>query len=149
LAVSSRRAIAADLTSDPLSRGAVIVLAGAALGSVLLALLGLLLLLSADIRDERGELFDLEAQGAGPSLLRRHLRLRGALVAGLGLIGGIGTAVALAALVVAVVTVTATASSGGPPLLLHLDALALFAVCAAYALGAAAVVWSVTRGAPR
>ena len=70
-------------------------------------------------------------------------------MAGLGLIGGIGTAVALAALVVAVVTVTATTSSGGPPLLLHLDALALFAVCACYALGAAAVVWSVTRGAPR
>lgn len=149
LAVSSRRAIGAELSSDPLSRGAVVVLAGAALGSVLLALLGLLLLLSADVRDERGELFDLEAQGAGPSLLRRHLRLRGSLVAGLGLIGGIGTAVALAALVVAVVTVTATASSGGPPLLLHLDALALVAVCAAYALGAVVLVWGVTRGAPR
>jgi hypothetical protein len=149
LAVSSRRAIAAELASDPLSRGAVIVLAGAALGSVLLALLGLLLLLSSDIRDERGELFDLEAQGAGPSLLRRHLRLRGALVAGLGLVGGVGTAVALAALVVAVVTVTATASSGGPPLVLRLDALALFSVCAAYALGAAVLVWSVTRRAPR
>jgi ABC-type lipoprotein release transport system permease subunit len=149
LSVSSRRAIAAELASDPLSRGAVIVLAGAAIGSVLLALLGLLLLLSADIRDERGELFDLEAQGAGPALLRRHLRLRGALVAGLGLVGGIGTAIALAALVVAVVTVTATASSGGPPLLLHLDVLALLAVCAAYALGAAALVWGVTRGAPR
>jgi hypothetical protein len=149
LAVSSRKAIASELAGDPLSRGAVLVLGGAALGSVLLALLGLLLLLAGDLRDERGELFDLEAQGAGPALLRRHLRLRGGLVAGLGLAGGLGAALALAALVVAVVTVTANASAGGPPLLLHLDAPLLLAVCIAYAAGAAALVWGVTRRAAR
>ncbi len=149
LAVSSRRAIASELAGDPLSRGAVLVLGGAALGSVVLALLGLLLLLAGDLRDERGELFDLEAQGAGPSLLRKHLRLRGGLVAALGLVGGLGAALALAALVVAVVTVTANASAGGPPLVLHLDAPLLLAVCAAYAAGAAALVWGVTRRAAR
>jgi hypothetical protein len=149
LAVSSREAIASELAGDPLSRGAVLVLGGAALGSVLLALLGLLLLLAGDLRDERGELFDLEAQGAGPALLRRHLRLRGGLVAGLGLAGGLGAALALAALVVAVVTVTANASVGGPPLVLHLDAPLLLTVCVVYATGAAALVWGVTRRAAR
>jgi hypothetical protein len=149
LAVSSRQAMASELAGDPLSRGTVLVLGGAALGSVLLALLGLSLLLAGDLRDERGELFDLEAQGAGPALLRRHLRLRGGLVAGLGLVGGLGAAVALAALVVAVVTVTANASAGGPPLALHVDAPLLLVVCAAYAAGAAALVWAVTRRAPR
>ena len=149
LAVSSRSAIETELAGDPLSRGALIILGGAALGSVLLALLGLWLLLAADVRDERGELFDLEAQGAGPGLLRRHLRLRGGLVAALGLAGGLGAAVALAALVVAIVTVTANAAAGEPPLVLHLDFLNLLAVCGAYAAGAAALIWGATRGETR
>jgi hypothetical protein len=149
LAVSSRRAVTKDLAGDPLSRGALVILAGAALGSILLALLGLLLLLVADVRDERGELFDLEAQGAGPALLRRHLRLRGGLVAGLGLIGGIGAATALGALVVSVVTVTANAAGVDPPLVLHLDAPVLAAACAAYAGIAAVLVWAATRGVAR
>jgi hypothetical protein len=149
LAVSSRRALEAELSGDPLSRGALIVLAGAAFGSVVLALLGLLLLLISDVRDERGELLDLEAEGAGPSLLRRHLRLRGGLVAGLGLVGGVGAAVALAALVVAVVTVTATANGAEPPLALHVDPAAVLAVCAAYAVGGLALVWGATRRVAR
>ncbi len=149
LAVSSRRALEAELAGDPLSRGALLILGGAALGSVLLALLGLWLLLAADVRDERGELFDLEAQGAGPGLLRRHLRLRGGLVAALGLAGGIGASVALAALVVAIVTVTANAAEGEPPLVLHLDLPVLLAICAAYAAGAAALIWGATRRVAR
>jgi hypothetical protein len=149
LAVSSRRALAADLAGNPLSRGALIVLGGAAVGSVLLALLGLLLLLTADVRDERGELLDLEAQGAGPRMLRRHLRLRGGLVAALGLAGGLGAAAALAALVVGVVTVTATAADGGPPLVLHLDARLLLVACAGYAAAALVLVWAATRRVAR
>jgi hypothetical protein len=47
------------------------------------------------------------------------------------------------------VTVTANASAGGPPLVLHVDAPLLLVVCAAYAAGAAALVWAVTRRAPR
>jgi hypothetical protein len=149
LAVSSRRALADELAEDPLSRGALVVLAGAAAGSVLLALVGLLLLLAADVRDERGELLDLEAQGAGPRLLRRHLRLRGGLVAGLGLLGGIGAAAALAALVVSLVTVAANAAGAEPPLALDLDAPLLVAACAGYGLVAAMLVWAATRRVAR
>jgi hypothetical protein len=149
LAVSSRRALADDLSSDPLSRGALLVLAGAAAGSVLLALLGLLLLLAADLRDERGELFDLEAQGAGPAILRRHLRLRAGLVAGLGLVGGLGAAAALGALVVSLVTVTANAGAAEPPLVLRLDGPLLAAACAGYAAVAALLVWGTTRRVAR
>jgi hypothetical protein len=149
LAVSSRRALEAELSGDPLSRGALLILGGAALGSVLLALLGLWLLLAGDIRDDEGELFDLEAQGAGPALLRRHLRLRGGLVAALGLVGGLGASAALAALVVAIVTVTANAAAGEPPLALHADFPVLVAVCAAYAAGAAGLIWGTTRRVAR
>jgi hypothetical protein len=149
LAVSSRRALEAELADDPLSRGALLILGGAALGSVLLALLGLWLLLAGDIRDDEGELLDLEAQGAGPALLRRHLRLRGGLVAALGLVGGLGASAALAALVVAIVTVTANAAAGEPPLALHADFPVLVAVCAAYAAGAAGLIWGTTRRVAR
>jgi hypothetical protein len=149
LAISSRRALESELASDPLSRGALAILSGAAIGSILLALLGLLLLLAADVRDERGELLDLEAQGASPALLRRHLRLRAGLVAGLGLAGGIGAAAALASLVVSLVTVTATAAGAEPPLTLHLDAPLVAAVCAAYAAVAALLVWAATGRAAR
>jgi hypothetical protein len=149
LALSSRRALADELAGDPLARGALGVLAGAAIGSVLLALLGLLLLLASDVRDERGELLDLEAQGAGPATLRRHLRLRGGLVAALGLAGGLGAAAALAALVVGVVTVTANAAVGEPPLVLDLDGGLVAAACAGYALLAALLAWATTRTVAR
>jgi len=149
LAVSSRLALADELAADPLSRGALVVLAGAAVGSLILALLGLLLLLAADVRDERGELLDLEAQGAGPATLRRHLRLRGGLVAALGLAGGVGAAAALAALVVALVTVTANAGGGEPPLVLHIDGALLAAACGAFAAVAGLLVWATTRRVAR
>jgi hypothetical protein len=145
LAVSSRRELADELAADPLSRGAIAVLAGAATGSVLLALVGLLLLLAADVRDERRELLDLEAQGAGPATLRRHLRLRGGLVAALGLVGGLGAAAALAALVVSVVTVTANVSGAEPPLVLHVNALLVVSACLVYVAIAAALVVGTTR----
>jgi hypothetical protein len=148
LAVSSRRAIADELAGNPLSRGALAILAAAAVGSILLALLGLLLLLTADVRDERGELLDLEAQGAGPSLLRRHLRLRATLVVGLGLIGGLVAAALLAALVVGVVTVTAAPESGEPPLVLGLDLPFVVATCLGFTVAAALVIWAATRRAP-
>jgi hypothetical protein len=149
LAVSSRRTLADELAGDPLSRGAIAILAGAALGSVLLALVGLLLLLAADVRDERRELLDLEAQGAGPATLRRHLRLRGGLVAALGLAGGLGAAAALAALVVSVVTVTANAAGGEPPLVLDIDGVLVAGVCVGYAVLAAGLVLVTTRRAVR
>ena len=66
---------------DPLGRGALITLAGTAAVALLLALLGLLLAVVGDVRDDRGELFDLEAQGAAPATIRAHLRLRALLVA--------------------------------------------------------------------
>ena len=47
-------------------------LAGAAAVALALALVGIVLGLVADVRDEHGELFDLESQGARPATLRRH-----------------------------------------------------------------------------
>jgi hypothetical protein len=121
LQVTFHRRVLDDLRSEPLARGTLITLAAGAATALALALAGVLLGLLSDLRDERGELFDLEAQGAEPATLRRHLRLRTALVAAAGVVGGLVLGGALTALVVALVTLTASGGSAEPPLLLGAD----------------------------
>ena len=70
LEVRSRADVLAELRDDPLARGALATLAGTALVALALALVGLVLAVASDRRDERGELFDLEAQGASPATIR-------------------------------------------------------------------------------
>jgi hypothetical protein len=145
LRMESRSELEADLRTDPLARGSLVTLATAAAASLALALVGLLLLLVSDVRDEYRELFDLEAQGAAPVTLRRHLRIRGLIVAGLGLAGGLVTAAVLLALVVDLVTLTANATAPAPPLVLGIDwsLVGLFVV--AYTALAAVLVGAATR----
>ena len=89
--------------------------------AALLAAIGVLLTILGDMRDESGELYDLEAQGATPRNLQRHLLLRAGIVAVLGLVGGVAAGAIVSALVVAVVTVTAGAGVALPPLQLTVD----------------------------
>ncbi len=124
LAIESRRALEADAKRDPIAHGTLIALAVAAAVALLLALAGILLTVVGDLRDERGELFDLEAQGASPSLLRRIVRLRAASVAVAGLVAGALTGVALAAVVTDLVGLTARATAAEPPLVLAVDVVA-------------------------
>ncbi|HEY6960809.1 MAG TPA: FtsX-like permease family protein [Gaiellaceae bacterium] len=144
LAVASRADTLATLRADPLARGALLTLAGTAAVALLLALLGLLLSVVADVRDDRGELFDLEAQGASPATIRTHLRLRAALVAGFGVAGGIALGAILSALVISLVSVTASAAEPEPPLRLSLDLPLLVAAAAAYAVTAVVLVGAAT-----
>ena len=149
LTVTSHRELLSQLRSEPLARGTLLTLGGAALVALGLALVGLLLGVVADVRDERGELFDLEAQGAEPSTLRAHLRLRSGFVAGFGLVGGIVTGAILAILIVALVTLTAGAISPEPPLVLGVDWPVLLLGFVVYAALAAVVVGIATRRAFR
>ena len=121
LAIESRSALEADARRDPIAHGTLFALAVAALVALGLALAGILLTVLGDLRDERGELFDLEAQGASPSLLRRIVRMRALTVAGAGLVAGAFTGVALAAVVTDLVGLTARATAAEPPLVLDLD----------------------------
>ena len=151
LSVASHAETLAQLQSDPLARGALLTLAGTAAVALLLALLGLLLSVVGDVRDERGELFDLEAQGASPATIRTHLRLRAALVAVFGVVGGLVLGAILSALVISLVSVTASAAEPEPPLRLSLD-LPLLAVAALVYIALAAllvgVATSLRGGAP-
>ena len=98
----------------------------------------------AAVRDERGELFDLEAQGATPAMLRQHLRLRALIVVVLGLVFGAATGAVLSALVVSLVKVTANATEAQPPLVLSVDWRLVGIGVALYALAAALLVGLAT-----
>ncbi len=112
----SRRELEAGARNDPLGHGTLFALGAAALVALLLAAVGLALTVRSDLRDDRGELYDLESQGAGPALLRRVVRARALVVALAGLAGGALAGALLALLVTRVVSVTARATAPEPPL---------------------------------
>jgi hypothetical protein len=147
LAVTGRAELLRSLRHDPLARGALLTLVAAALVALLLALVGILLGVLSDLRDERGELFDLEAQGAGPAVLRRFVRVRGAVVAVAGVLGGIATAAVLSLLVVDLVAVTAEAQATELPLRPAVDWLVLAIALGGGALVAAVLVAAASRRA--
>jgi hypothetical protein len=145
LTVASRAELLATLRADPLARGALATLGATGALALALALLGLLLGIVADRRDERGELFDLEAQGASPATIRMHLRVRALLLGAFGLLGGLVTGAVLSALVLSLVEVTASSTQPEPPLRLAFDLPLLAAVVVGYALIGTALVLAATR----
>ncbi len=145
LAVESRAALLSSLRDDPLARGTLLTLLAAALVALGLALVGVLLGVVTDVRDERGELNDLEAQGARPALLRRVVRLRSLVVVAVGLAGGLATAALLGFLVVDLVAVTADARATELPLRTAVAWPVLIAALAAGVLAATALVTAASR----
>jgi hypothetical protein len=146
LAVTSHMERLHELRADPLARGTLVLLSVTALVALALALVGLLLTVVTDRRDESGELFDLRAQGATAGELRRYLRLRASLVAIAGIAGGLATGAILVTLVSDVVSVTAGATTPLPPLVVSLDwPLLLLGGCAFAVAAAVFVSWATTR----
>jgi hypothetical protein len=145
LRVESRAELQASLRDDPLARGTLLTLLAGALVALGLALVGVLLGVLSDVRDERGELDDLEAQGARPALLRRVVRLRSLFVIAAGLAGGLATAALLGLLVVDLVAVTADARATDLPLRTDVAWPLLAAALASGALAASALVVAASR----
>lgn len=147
---SFRRDLRAGLKREPLAHASIFALLASAAVGFVLALAGLALALTTDIRDERAELFDLEAQGASPALLRRHLRLRSFGVLSFGVLSGLGLGAILSTIVVDVVRITAGGQLPEPPLLLSFDWPLLAGAMGLFVLGAAALVmvltWQALRG---
>ena len=141
----SRAARMRGADSDPLGQGVLLALAVAAGAALALALAGVLLLLVTDLRDERGELFDLQAQGAEPATVQRQLELRAVLVTAAGVAGGIVAGIILAALTVNFVRLTAEAAPPEPPLVLSLGWGGLVAVLALYIGLAVGVAFASAR----
>ncbi|HEX5582557.1 FtsX-like permease family protein [Gaiella sp.] len=147
LDVESRSRLEADARRDPLGHGTLLALAAAAVAALALAVWGLVLALRADLRDDRGDLVDLEAQGATPRMLRRVVAARAGVVASMGILAGVAAGAVLAVLVTRVVSVTARAEQPQPPLVTTVDPVTLAIGCAAFAAAAVALVLLTTRRA--
>jgi hypothetical protein len=138
LELTSRRQIRSQLLSQPLAQGITITLGAAALVALLLAAVGVWVTLVSDARDERGELFDLEAQGVAPGTLRNQLRLRSVVLLAFGIVGGVVLGLVLSRLVVSVVSVSAETTTPVPPLRVDPawgEAVAALAILAVFVLG--------------
>ena len=83
---------------------------------VVLALLGVVLMVVADRRDDEGELHALETDGLAPGRLRRLLVARAACILGVGVPLGALVGAGLARAVTRLVDVTANATEPVPPL---------------------------------
>jgi FtsX-like permease family len=142
-----RADVEADARRDPLARGTLYALIGSALVALVLASLGLGLAVRADLRDDRGEHYDLEAQGSSPSFLRRVVRARAATLSIVGLAGGIATGLGLLAFVTRVVTVTARGGVAEPPLAVVVDPVPVVAGVALFVVLASVLVGGATRRA--
>ena len=146
-AITSRTALVAAHAADPLAEAIVGALLVAAIAGLVLALGGLLLGALSDLRDEAGELADLEAQGLAPSMLRRQILARTAWLAGGGVLAGVLVGVVLTQ--VATSSLALTAGGGLPipplrpavplgPVILVVVGVLAFALIAVAILGAAA-----------
>ena len=147
LETRSRSALEADARRDPLGHGTLLALAAAAVAALVLAIWGLVLAIRADLRDDRGDLVDLEAQGATPQLLRRVVATRAGVVAGMGALAGVVAGILLAVLVTRVVSVTARADQPQPPLVTTVDPLILLVGGLVFAVAATGLVLLTTRRA--
>jgi hypothetical protein len=116
LAVASRTAIQRRLATDPLAHATALALAAGGIVALALAVLGFWVAIASELRDERSDFFDLEAQGVPPGRLRAQLRTRGVILIAVGLAGGIVLAALLSRLVVSLVRVSATTAVPEPPL---------------------------------
>jgi hypothetical protein len=147
LDASVRADVEREARRDPLARGTLFALIGAAAVALLLAALGLALAVRADLRDDSGEHFDLEAQGASPAFLRQVVRARAATVSAFGLVGGIATGIGLLLLVTRVVTVTARGGDAEPPLAVVVDPVVVLAGVVVFAVLGTLLVGGATRRA--
>ncbi len=147
LATASRVALEEDARRDPLAHGTLFALSGAAIVALVLAALGLALAVRADLRDDSGELYELEAQGASPALLRRVVRTRVLAVSLAGLVAGGLTGAVLAVLITRVVTVTARASAAEPPLATDVEPVVIVAGLVLFLGLTLVLVGSTTRRA--
>jgi hypothetical protein len=138
LVVASRRNIERRLAHDPLAHATALALGAAAILALALALVGFWVGILSQLRDERGDFFDLEAQGVPPRSLRAQLRTRGVILVAVGLAGGAALGAVLSRLVVSLVRVSATTGLPEPPL--RFDPAWLASGLAVFALAVVAVL---------
>ena len=116
LVVASRGALQRELGGDRLAHATAVALLAGALVALALAAIGFWIGVLSELRDERSDFFDLEAQGLPPERLRAQLRVRALVVVGIALCFGVALGLVLARLVVSFVHVSASTALPEPPL---------------------------------
>jgi hypothetical protein len=145
-AITARSDLVAAQSGDPLSQAIVWALVAAALAGLVLSVGGVLLGVVTDLRDERGELADLEAQGVSPGTLRHHALAKTMWLAGGGVVAGLLAGAALTVAVTSALALGATGAEPIPPLAIVLplaETMAIVAALLAVVLGLAA--WLARR----
>jgi hypothetical protein len=147
--LTSRDTLRDSLLTDPLAKVTVAALRITAGAALALAVAALLLSVLATLRDEDGELAELEALGIDPRLLRRQIRA-GAASSGLIAAAGAGVAgVALNHIFVSFTGLSADGRDPAPPLAADVPVLAGVALVGLAAVVAAGGVAVVTARAMR
>jgi hypothetical protein len=145
-AITARTDLVAAQSGDPLSKAIVWALVAAALAGLVLSVGGVLLGVVTDLRDERGELADLEAQGVSPATLRHHALAKTIWLTGGGAIAGLLAGVGLTVAVTSTLAIGATGAAPIPPLVIVFPIAETLAIVAALlALVVGLVAWLARR----
>ena len=147
--VTAKSDLIAAQTGDPLTQAIVWAQIVAALAGLTLSVAALVMGAITDLRDERGELADLEAQGVPPSALRWHALARTAWLAIGGCIAGLVAGLALAVTVTGALAIDAEGRLPIPPLVVVLPPVEIAAVIVgvlSVVLGTVAVLAARTYG---
>jgi hypothetical protein len=147
--IVARSAIEAERSGDPLAAAIIWALVLAAVAGLALALGGIVVGALADLRDERGELADLEAQGMTTRALRQHALARTAWLVGGGILAGVAAGLLLVQVLTGVLALTAAAALPVPPLVAVYPWVLILTVVAGLLLAVAATAGLLARRAFR
>ena len=145
LVIQSRPAIEEQRANDPFALGIVWGLAVGAIAGLLLSFLGVLLATAADLRDERGELWELEAQGTTPRSLTSLVVLRTVALCAFGTVVGVALGVLLGWFVASSVGVGGEGAAPMPALVLVAPWAVIAAIGAVLLVVIGIAVYALTR----
>lgn len=145
LVVLSRPTVEDERANDPFAIGIVWGLAIGAIAGLLLSLLGVLLAAASELRDERGELWELEAQGTTPRSLTSLVVLRTVAMCAVGTVTGIVLGVALGWFVATAVGVGGEGRIPVPALVLVAPWDVIVGIAAALLVLIGLAVYALTR----
>jgi hypothetical protein len=145
LLIQSRPASEEAGAADPFGLGIVWGLAVGAGAGLLLSVLGVLLAAAAELRDERGELYELESQGSTPRALTGLVVLRTVALCAVGTLTGIVVGVGLGWVVASSIGVGGEGATAVPALVLVAPWGPMVALAVALLVLLGVAVWILAR----
>jgi hypothetical protein len=143
--ITDRTALVAERTADPFAASLTAALLAAALTGLALAAAGMALGVVADLRDEAGDLADLETMGTPPSTLRSMVQARTIVLAASGIVAGLAAGAVLTAVTTTSLALAAGATVAVPELRIILPWPTLTIIALVPLLAASALVVVLSR----